>query len=221
MNAINFAAILSVALLGSFGHCVGMCGGFIAALSGSKIGEDASPFKKFFFYLAYHLGRVSFYALLGAICGALGQVLSFSSKAQGFLFFAIGCLMMLMGVSLIGKMRFLSLIEGQFILKPFTKKAYSFLIASKSFLSFYVLGTLNGFMPCGFVYFFAASAAASGSAIWGAVVMAIFGVATIPALIGFGFIVEFGRNVMARLAGFMVILYGIYVSYRGYVMSLG
>ena len=221
MNAINFAAILSVALLGSFGHCIGMCGGFIAALSGGKIGKDAPLFKKLFFYSAYHFGRVSSYALIGALCGALGQVLSFSSKAQGFLFFAVGCLMMLMGVSLVGKTRFLSSMESSFLLKPFAKRAYSFLIASKSFFSFYVLGALNGFMPCGFVYFFAASAAASGSVIWGAIVMAIFGIATIPALVGFGFVVEFGRNIMVRLAGFMVILYGIYISYRGYMLGLG
>jgi len=57
---------------------------------------------------------------------------------------------------------------------------------SKSLNSFYILGLLNGLLPCGLVYFFAVSAASTGSAVWGAVVMLIFGLSTIPALFSLG-----------------------------------
>lgn len=89
------------------------------------------------------------------------------------------------------------------------------------YISFYGLGVLNGFLPCGLVYFFLASAAASGSALWGAVIMLIFGLSTVPALLGLGFMVGFLhgnglRETMIKLASFIVIAYGIYMAYLGY-----
>jgi sulfite exporter TauE/SafE len=131
--------------------------------------------------------------------------------------------MILMGVSLAGKIRFLSSIENSLLLRPFTKKIYTFLISSKNLSSFYLLGMFNGFVPCGLVYFFLASAAASGSAFWGALMMVVFGLATLPAMMGFGFVVGFlsFREIMIKLAGLIVAAYGIYIAYRGYIMVLG
>ena len=45
---------------------------------------------------------------------------------------------------------------------------------------------LNGLLPCGFVYFFAITAASTASSLWGAVVMMVFGLSTTPALFGLG-----------------------------------
>jgi sulfite exporter TauE/SafE len=222
MNVINFTTILLVALTGSV-HCVGMCGGFVAALSGHKISKSASLGGKLFFHFIYHCGRISSYALLGAFFGFLGQVVSLSYKTQGFLWFVVGCFMMMLGVSLMGKIKFLTYLENSFILKPAVKKIYNFLKSSKSLTSFYLLGVFNGFLPCGLVYFFAAFAAISGSAFLGAVVMIIFGLATLPAMIGFGFVFEFLKikNIMIKISAAIVIIYGIYLSYLGYTTMLG
>jgi sulfite exporter TauE/SafE len=100
------------------------------------------------------------------------------------------------------------------------QKSFKKLIASNSLTSFYLLGMLNGLLPCGFVYFFAITAASTGSVIYGALVMLIFGLSTIPALFSLGFFVglfkqsEF-RNLMIKLASIAVILYGIYIIYLG------
>ncbi|MDR0580257.1 MAG: sulfite exporter TauE/SafE family protein [Campylobacteraceae bacterium] len=222
MNAINFTTILLVAFTGSV-HCIGMCGGFVAALSGYKINKNTSLNKQIFFHFIYHLGRISSYALLGAFFGFLGRVVSLSDNMQGFLWFIVGCFMMVLGVSLMGKSRFLTYLEGSFMLKPAVKKIYNFVRTSKNLSSFYLLGVFNGFLPCGLVYFFAAFAAVSGSAFWGAVVMIIFGLCTLPAMIGFSFILEFFkiRYVMIKVAATIVIMYGIYLSYGGYTMMLG
>jgi sulfite exporter TauE/SafE len=200
-----------------------MCGGFAAALSGYKISKNASLGKQIFFHFIYHLGRISSYALLGALFGFLGQFVSLSSKAQGLLWFAVGCFMVLLGVSLMGKVKFLTYLESSFILKPAVKKIYNFLKVSKNLSSFYLLGVFNGFLPCGLVYFFAAFAAVSGSAFWGAVVMVIFGLATLPAMMGFGFVLELlkVRDIMIKVAAAIVIAYGIYLSYGGYTIMLG
>ena len=128
--------------------------------------------------------------------------------------------MVLMGLSLMGKIKFLTSLESSLAFSPFIKKLFSKLIHSRTYISFYGLGVLNGFLPCGLVYFFLASAAASGSALWGAVIMLIFGLSTVPALLGLGFMVGFLhgnglRETMIKLASFIVIAYGIYMAYLG------
>ena len=80
---------------------------------------------------------------------------------------------------------------------------------------------LNGLLPCGFVYFFAITAASTADPLYGAMVMAIFGISTVPALFSLGFFVglfkQSGiRNIMMKLAAISVILYGSYTIYNGY-----
>ncbi len=211
-----------VAFLGSLGHCIGMCGGFIVAYSSAKIDTKSTKAKQFFSHLAYNLGRVTSYVILGMIFGYLGSVISFSQKSTGYFYFFVGIFMVLMGLSLMGKIRFLTSLEVSLATNSFVKKAFSFLIHSKSIYSFFGLGALNGLLPCGLVYFFAVSAAATSSVFWGGVTMFIFGISTIPALLSFGFIIGFlkessFREVMIKLASVVIILYGIYISYLGYV----
>lgn len=169
----------------------------------------------------YNMGRVSSYIFLGALCGLLGSMFSFSTQSSGYFYFIIGIIMVLMGLSLMGKIKFLTSLESSLAFNPAIKKLFSKLIHSKSYVSFYGLGILNGFLPCGLVYFFLASATASGSVWSGAMTMAIFGFSTVPALFGLGFMVGFLhenglRDIMIKLASLIVIAYGIYMAYIGY-----
>jgi sulfite exporter TauE/SafE len=221
MDSVNFIAIISVAFLGSLGHCIGMCGGFVVAYSSAKIDSNSSKYYQFLSHLSYSLGRVTSYTIIGAVLGYIGSVISFSKESTGYLYFAIGIFMVLMGLSLMGKIRFLTSLECSLSTNGIIKKIFSFLIHSKSFFSFYGLGMLNGFLPCGLVYFFAISAAATSSAFWGAITMLVFGLSTIPSLLGFGYIIGFlkggnFREIMIKLASFVIIAYGIYISFLGY-----
>ncbi|WP_458700162.1 sulfite exporter TauE/SafE family protein [Sulfurospirillum sp. 1307] len=226
MDNINLFAIISVALLGSLGHCIGMCGGFIVAYSSAKIDPKSSRISQFFSHMFYSIGRVTSYTFLGAVFGYIGSVISFSKTSTGYLYFFIGLLMVLMGLSLMGKIRFLTSLECSISSDGWVKKIFSSLIHSKSYLSFYGLGLLNGFLPCGLVYFFAISAAATGSMFWGAVTMFIFGISTIPVLLSFGFIVGFlkstsFREIMIKTASVVIMAYGIYISYEGFMAVRG
>lgn len=199
-----------------------MCGGFVVAYSSAKIDASQTKSSQFLSHLVYSLGRVTSYAILGAFFGYLGSVLSFSRTSTGYFYFFIGILMILMGFSLMGKIKFLTSLESSLATSKFVKKIFSSLIHSKSFMSFYGLGVLNGFLPCGLVYFFAVSAAASGSIFWGAVTMAVFGLSTVPALLGFGYVIGFlksggFRELMIKLASIVIILYGLYMMYTGYM----
>jgi sulfite exporter TauE/SafE len=221
MNALSLTAIALTALLGSFGHCIGMCGGFVAALAAGKIGAGAAPSRQFVFQLIYHSGRITSYAGLGAICGLIGASISVSATAQGVLLFFVGLIMMAMGASLWGKFGFLNLIESSAGSRNWSKNAYSYLIKSNSISSFYLLGALNGLIPCGLVYVFLAYAASGGSAGYGALIMVIFGVCTLPALIGFGFVASLARDLMMKAAALLVAGYGVYLCWRGYALSIG
>jgi hypothetical protein len=199
-----------------------MCGGFVMAYSSAKIDPSASSLYQFLSHLFYNLGRISSYTLLGAIFGAIGSIFTYSAKLNGYFYFAIGLVMVLMGLSMMGKIKFLTSLESTLAFNPQVKKLFSQLIHSKALGSFYGLGLLNGFLPCGLVYFFLASAATSGSFWIGGLKMALFGIATMPAMLGLGFVVGFlkgssFREVMIKVASLIIVAYGLYMSYLGYM----
>lgn len=221
METVNILTIMSIAFLGSFGHCIGMCGGIVLAYSTIKIEPKSSKISQGGAHLLYSFGRVFTYSILGAMFGALGGVVTFSNNANGALLIFAGIAMVLAGLSLMGKVKFLTLIEHSFSSSSFYKNAFKKVLNSKSNLSFFVLGMLNGLLPCGFVYFFAITAASTADPVYGALVMAIFGLSTIPAMFGLGFLASLTsatsfRNMMMSLASIAVIIYGVYTIYNGY-----
>lgn len=220
MENISLLSIITIAILGSFGHCVGMCGGIVIAYSSTKVQSNWNKTKQTLSHILYSIGRVVTYTLLGALFGFLGSVTTFNSTTNGLFLIFTGLIMLLVGLSLFGKLKFLTLIEHSVSKQVWYQKSFKKLIVSNNLISFYLLGMLNGLLPCGFVYFFAITAASTGSALYGALVMMIFGLSTIPALFSLGFFVglfkqsEF-RNLMIKLASIAVILYGIYIMYLG------
>jgi len=221
METINIFTIISIAFLGSFGHCIGMCGGIVVAYSTIKIDPASSKLSQSAAHLLYSFGRVFTYSILGAIFGALGGVVLFSNMANGILLIVAGVAMILAGLSLMGKIKFLTIIEHSFSSSSIYKKAFKSILNSNSNSSFFILGMLNGLLPCGFVYFFALTAASTADPFYGALVMAIFGVSTIPAMFGVGFLSSLAsatsfRNMMMSLSSVAVILYGTFTIYNGY-----
>lgn len=64
---LGIVAMFLVGLLGA-GHCAGMCGGIVAALSSAPNGS------KVIFHVAYSIGRITSYAVAGAIAGSVGGI---------------------------------------------------------------------------------------------------------------------------------------------------
>jgi sulfite exporter TauE/SafE len=221
MGSIDLIIILTTAFLGSVGHCIGMCGGIVVAYSSSKLDTKASYFTQTASHLAYNFGRVTTYTMLGSVFGLLGQVVAFTPITKGFLFVITGLLMVLTGLSLIGNIKFLNSAEWSVYKYIWYQNAFKKLINSKSYGSFYLLGMLNGIIPCGLVYSFAIFAASTATPLGGALVMATFGLATIPALFFLGVITKFLqkgslRTTMMKFAALLVILYGVLTLYKGY-----
>ncbi len=220
METADFITIISIAFLGSFGHCIGMCGGIVLAYTTIKIDPASSKISKSAAHLLYSLGRVLTYTILGAIFGGLGSVIQFSNTSRGVVLIMVGVAMILAGLSLMGKLKFLTIIEHSFSSSNLYKVTFKKILNSKSNVSFFALGMLNGLLPCGFVYFFAITAAGTASPISGALVMAIFGMSTIPAMFGVGFLASLAsatsfRNMMMSLSSIAVLLYGAFTIYHG------
>ena len=221
MDNISIASIITVAFLGSFGHCLGMCGGIVIAYSSTKVDPKWHKLFQGLTHLMYSLGRITTYMVIGAVFGAIGGVAGFSGTAIATLTILAGVFMILAGLSISGKVQFLILLEHSFSRSRWYQQAFRAILDSRSLYSFYTLGLLNGLLPCGLVYFFAVTAASTGSAFWGAMVMLIFGLSTVPSLMGLGFFTSIFthttmRKTMMNLAAIVVVLFGLYTIYRGY-----
>ncbi len=221
MNHIDLMIILTTAFLGSVGHCIGMCGGIVVAYTSGKIDADTPWQRQSIAHLSYNLGRVTTYTFLGAVAGAIGKVFAFSPETKGILFALTGVLMILAGSSLLGNGKFLNSAEWSISKYNWFQKAFRYLMREKSLGSFYLLGLLNGLIPCGLVYSFAIIAASTASPMWGAIVMAVFGLSTIPALFFLGNVTRFLqrgslRGTMMKIAALLVVLYGVMTLVKGY-----
>lgn len=227
MSSIDWWVIISIAFAGSFGHCIGMCGGFIVAYSSTKIDATMSRPAQLIRHSAYNVGRVSSYVMLGMIFGGLGSLFTVTMEMHGALFILAGALMIITALSMLGLSKLLHTLEHSFSNFKLFKILFSRLIKSKSIRSFFALGMMNGLFPCGFVFFFAAKAASSASILNGGLIMAAFGLATVPTLLALGQSVNFMREIafrqsMNRLAALAIAVYGVYSVYYGlaYFMDL-
>lgn len=160
--------------MGSF-HCVGMCGPIAFMLPVSR----DSQVKKFLQIFLYHFGRLLSYSIIGLAFGLVGKSLDLFGIQQQ-LSIAIGVLMIL----------FILLPSKQFQKFNFSQPLYRLIGKIKSSLgaalkkktpdTFFTIGFLNGFLPCGLVYMAVFGAIAAGSMLTGSLYMLLFGVGTIP-----------------------------------------
>ncbi|NQV50906.1 MAG: sulfite exporter TauE/SafE family protein [Candidatus Marinimicrobia bacterium] len=221
METVDLISIITIAFMGSFGHCIGMCGGIVIAYSTAGLEKERSRGRQAIAHLLYSLGRITTYSVLGAIFGMLGGVVVFNHTTNGLLWIVAGTAMILAGLALMGKLPLLKLFEKSFSSSKWYQEQFRTLLQSDSIFGFYMLGMLNGLLPCGFVYFFAITAASTASPVYGALVMFVFGLSTIPALFSLGFFVGLFkrlkfRHTMTQLASLSVIGYGIFTLYNGY-----
>ena len=214
---MEIIAALSIGFLGSF-HCVGMCGPIALALPLPK----STNIQFFLGRIIYNLGRIISYAVMGFIFGWLGQKISLWGFQQ--------LLSVLLGVTIVvfiflpgkAKDRLLSFSPVQKIISPL-KISIGKLFKQKSISSFLLIGVLNGFLPCGFVYIGLAGAIAVANPLTGILVMAFFGLGTFPAMFAisvFGKFISLGfRQKLRKLTPVFAILFALIFIFRG--LNLG
>jgi sulfite exporter TauE/SafE len=171
---------LIIGFLGSL-HCIGMCGPIALAL-------PAGSFRSFSFYAGrvfYNFGRVITYSFFGLIFGMLGKSFSFVSlEFQQGVTIATGVVILLI---VILPKSFKGKISEKFSMFNFTSKiksSFGSLFRNGSMWSLFLIGILNGFLPCGFVYMGLAGALVTGEVLDGVFYMALFGLGTLPMMFG-------------------------------------
>jgi len=213
---MEYISALVLGLLGSF-HCVGMCGPIAIALPLKK----ESWFEWISSSLTYNIGRTITYGILGAIFGLLGKGIAVGGLQQ-WASIIIGVIMIL-SVLFPFIFRKINLESATYKMVGKTKKLFGKMFAIRSYGSLFVIGILNGFLPCGLVYIAIASAIVLGTIEQGIVYMMIFGLGTIPIMLSLSILgnvvsVKFRKKV-GKIIPFFIVLIGILFILRG--LNLG
>lgn len=171
-------------------HCGGMCGGIAGAMAlGLPASVRERPAAFFGFNLLYSLGRISSYAIAGAIAATAFASLRGLMPAGGHQLLAglSSLVLVLIGLYLVGWFPQLRRIEalGQ-PLWPRLQGVRQKLLPVRSPWQAFAFGMIWGWLPCGLVYSTLLWAAANGQPLQGALYMALFGLGTLPAVVGVG-----------------------------------
>jgi len=199
-------------------HCVGMCGGIVAAFDTRVANSDVKrviPIRQENSWgrrAAFNLGRISTYAAAGAVAGSLGAAAYAAGAlpAQEMLYLAANVMLVLVGLYLAGADRLLAPLEALGLplwrrLQPLAAR----LLPARTAAGAYLAGLAWGWLPCAMVYAALAAAAFSGGAAQGALGMVAFGLGTLPFLLGAGWLASRLRD-WRRIAGAAVLGFGVY-----------
>lgn len=209
----ELSLLISATLLGllSSGHCLGMCGGLMAALS-TQAAAHQNPLR---FLITYNLGRISSYALAGFLLGSLGWVIANSPAA--FVLRSLAAVLLIgMGLYLAGWGAPLKPLEqlGHRLwrhIQPFTAR----ILPIHSLPRAFVAGMLWGWLPCGLVYSSLLWAASQGDSLHSLWLMLAFGLGTCPVLLITGCMAErleyrLQQKKLRYATGLLIIAFGVW-----------
>lgn len=202
---------LTLGLIGSF-HCAGMCGPIALAIPLN----NNNWLTKATGSVLYNIGRAVTYAIMGALFGLISSGFAMAGFQKW--------VSILMGTIMVLSVLFPSLYKNRF---DFEKSAFSFvgklkiklgnLLRRRSFGSLFLIGILNGLLPCGLVYMAIAGALATGNSVSGALFMFLFGLGTLPMLFAISII---GNTLSLQLRKKMTKVIPIVVMFIGILFIL-
>jgi sulfite exporter TauE/SafE len=222
---LDLLLIIALGFLGSFGHCVGMCGPLTVAFSLSQRQETQKRWRQqLYFHGLLNLGRIVSYALVGAGIGGLGSVLIASGQMAGigsvlrqWIAILTGVLLVWFGLVQI-KPEFLPRLP---VLHPLTQGSWHNRLSAamvklslqKGWWTPALLGMVWGLIPCGFLYAAQLKAAQTGNFWMGAATMLAFGLGTMPTMLGVGVsasrLSADRRSQLFRMGGWITLTIGV------------
>jgi sulfite exporter TauE/SafE len=206
-----------VGLFGSL-HCIGMCGPITLALPGfqSNLPKVISS------RVLYNLGRTITYGFMGAVIGLAGEGISLAG-AQRWVSIGSGILLIVIVLIPMSVSSRFQLLKPAYHFTDYLKKKFGKLLKSRSVISVFYIGLLNGFLPCGLVYVAMAGALATGSLVQGTLYMVFFGLGTAPLLFAFSVFGQFVgaevRRKFNKVIPVFIVVLGVIFILRG--MNLG
>ncbi len=192
-------------------HCVAMCGGFVVSYSTKQALKGSGSVGS---HLVYGAAKTLSYTLIGGLFGLIGSFIVFTPELKGIASALAGLFLILFGANMLGLIKF-RLGSGPGLMEKLT--------AGRSGNPAFI-GLANGLMiACGPLQAMYVLAAASGSAFTGALFLLVFGLGTLPVLLGFGVLTSVissrFTNRILRYSGVIVILLGLVMLNRGMVLA--
>lgn len=225
---LDLLLIASLGFLGSFGHCVGMCGPIAVAFSLSQTSKTSPSFRQqLWFHGLLNLGRLVSYALVGVAIGwvgslfiAGGQLVGIGSVLRRGVSLFTGGLLIWLGLHQVGLFPKLPLLNpmGQKSLHERLSSAMVKLSFQTQWWTPALLGMAWGLIPCGFLYTAQIKAAETGNLWRGGATMLAFGLGTLPMMLGVGIsaarLSHDRRSQLFRLGGWITLAIGILILLR-------
>ena len=207
-----FLSAIIFGLLGSF-HCVGMCGPIAFMLPIDRKNKT----KGFLQILSYHFGRLFSYSLIGLLFGFLGKSFYlFGFQQQLSIIVGISMILIVVFPKYFSKVNFSKGIS-KLIFK--VKNALGKELKKKRNDTFFTIGFLNGFLPCGLVYMAVFGALATTNAFSGSLYMLLFGLGTIPLMTSVVYLGNFTkgnlRKNIQKAIPIVVVFIGVLFVLRG------
>jgi uncharacterized protein len=234
---LDLLLIIALGFLGSFGHCMGMCGPLTVALAlsqGDRNPNEHRPAKinSWQFHLLLNLGRVISYALVGAALGGLGSIVVASGQLAGIgsnlrqvMAIVTGSLLIWFGIGQIKpnwlpRLPFIHPISGGIHRR--LNSGMNQLSTRQKWWTPALLGGAWGLIPCGFLYTAQLKAVETGSLLAGMLTMLFFGLGTAPMMLGVGIsaskVSADRRSQLFRLGGWITLAIGILTLLRSDAM---
>ncbi len=200
-------------------HCVAMCGPIAMMLPVAR----QNPEKKALQIIVYHLGRLVSYGALGFVFGLFGRGLYLAGIQQQ--------LSIVAGLTIIVMVVFpKKYFAGQGLSRPVfsfvstVKSSMGSQLKKKSFPSFFLIGLLNGLLPCAMVYSAIFGALAMQDVFMGTAFMALFGLGTVPMMAGMTYLYSLitlpVRNKIQKIIPYTMSIIGVLFILRGLSLDI-
>lgn len=215
-EGVSITSAFTIGLLGGV-HCIGMCGGIVNALSFAISDKKPVKLRITTILLLYNTGRIFSYSIAGAVIGGMGWWLQGKHQfiGTGLRIFA-GLMLVAMGLYLAGWWRGLTHLEkmGGSVWKYIQPVAVRMMPVSNGRQAF-MLGMLWGWLPCGLVYSTLIFAATAADWQQSTIIMACFGLGTLPSLLISGVMAHQLKEVVQKVivrnvVALFVIVFGIW-----------
>lgn len=217
MDDIELISLLFLGLLGT-GHCIGMCGPLVVAFPG-RTGRFAP-------HVFYHFGRLVTYGGIGALMGGAGvgltkistltggDYLQSVARVQVALSLLAAVFLIYFGLCQLGifkQPQWMRLASPEKV--PGYRRVIRLAFVNQQALEMFFTGLLMGLLPCGLSYAAFARAIAAGGPHQGALMLAVFGIGTLPGLL----LIGTGASALARryqrqsdiVAGLLMVAMGL------------